>query len=300
MTQPNDLPSSFVLKMDESKVPKKILEILRRGLDMRKHPYCVAFSMMQSMCYSGTWGNGSFRFLHCVCKMIDEGTPKSGTTMLTSHRAMKGWGVCDEDLHPSDVSLSVPEFEDWNRISKEAWDDARQQRVQRNKALVNSGSGLKLKSNGKDFYLFTHAFNVLRREDKQFELLVIDSEFETVAWATLRAYVQQNQIVLEDLFVKRELRGKAHLGTKLLRRVEQIACLEEPFTRLNHVILAPISNPDAGPTRYNAVREFFLKRGYTWKNTDPIMKYAFDWSTFTAVKKLDCVAIHNDYALVMG
>jgi hypothetical protein len=119
------------------------------------------------------------------------------------------------------------------------------------------------------------------------ELVVIDCDFETVAWATLCAYVKENQIILEDLFVKPEFR-RAHHGRGLLRLIEQIACLEEPFSRLNHEILVPISVPDAGPTRYNAVRGFFLANGYDWRGREPIRKNPFEWLMFTAVKKLDC------------
>jgi len=152
------------------------------------------------------------------------------------------------------------------------------------------------KINGRDLRLFTHSFSVLRGEDKQYELIVIDPEFETVAWATLRAYVSSNQIILEDIFVKPEFR-RAHIGMRLLHRIEQISCLEKPFSNLNHEILVPISIPDAGPTRYNATRDFFVTNGYVWKNTDPVRRYLFTWSIFTAVKKVNCAQIHNDYAI---
>ena len=83
----------------------------------------------------------------------------------------------------------------------------------------------------------------------------------------------------------------------LLHRIEQICCLEKPFGNLKHEILVPISIPDAGPTRYNLTRDFFVTNGYVWKNTDPIRRYPFTWSIFTAVKKVDCAQIHNDYAI---
>jgi hypothetical protein len=77
-------------------------------------------------------------------------------------------------------------------------------------------------------------------------------------------------MVFEDLFVKLEFR-RAHLGTRLLQRIEQISCLEKPFSELNHEILVPITKPDAGPTRYNAVRGFFMTSGYLWKNTPRLL-----------------------------
>jgi tetratricopeptide (TPR) repeat protein len=291
------LPSEFDLRPEFDRrirnAPEKIRRIVAKG--QGKQDCCVAFAEMMHGCYRGTWGNGSMRFLHCVCMMIDDGTPTKGTTMRSGFRAMIGWGTCDEDLWPSNVDLDKSEFEDWKSIPKVAWDDARLKRIQNNKALVASVPCPVLKLGVREFRLLTHCFNVLRGEDKQFELRVIDSEFETVAWATLRAHVRGNQIVLEDLFVKPEFR-RTHLGTALLHRIEQIACLEKPFTELNHEILVPITKPDAGPTRYCAARDFFLANGYLWKNTEPIRKY-LDYSIFTATKKLDCAAIHNGYAV---
>jgi len=288
-----ELPSKFMLKLDESKVPAKVLEIMKKG--QGKQDCCAAFTMMSDGCYSGTWGNGSMRFLHCVCKMIDDGWPIKGTTMVSARRAMKGWGTCDEELWPSNVDLSKSDFEDWKSIPKEAWEDAKQKRIRNNKVLVASWPSQVVNIDGRDFRLFTHCFNVLG-EDKQYELTVIDPEFETVAWASLRAYVGSKQIILEDLFVKPEFR-RAHHGKRLLHRIEQISCLEEPFSSLTHEILVPISVPDAGPTRYNATRDFFISNGYVWKNTEPIRTYPFDWSIFTAVKTLDCTGIRNDYAI---
>ncbi len=290
-----------MLRIDESKIPRRMREVLEKGqgkdeTGRPKHQCCVALSMMRMHCCSGTWGNGSMRFLHCVCKMIDEGTPRIGTTFQSAIRAMKGWGVCDEDLWPSNVDLSCAEFEDWKRIPEEAWNDAKKKRIQVNKARSDNLAYAVLNLAGREFRLFTQYSNVKRTkepEDEQLELLVIDSDFETVAWATLRAYVKENQIILEDLFVKPEFR-RVHHGKRLLHRIEQTACLEEPFSRLNHEILVPISAPDAGPTRYNAVRSFFLANGYEWKDREPILRNPFEWSMFTAVKRLDCVALKKE------
>jgi tetratricopeptide (TPR) repeat protein len=289
------IPSKFILKIDESKVPKKILEILHKRLDMRKHPYCVAFSMMQLGCYQGTWGNGSFRFLHCVCKMIDDGTPKLGTTMLTSIRAMKGWDTCDEDLWPSNLDLSVSEFEDWKSIPKEAWDDARQKRIEANRAILASWPSEILNLNGRVFRLITdYSDHLIGGEDAQYDITLINDDFDTAAWVQLRAYIQSKQIVLEELFVKPEFR-RLHLGTRLLYRIEQICCLEPVFSELSNEVLVPIPVPDAGPNRYNVVKEFFQKNGYIWKTSDPIRR-TWSYSIFTAVKKLNCAEIHRNYA----
>jgi hypothetical protein len=284
-------PSSVMPRMDESKVPKRILEVMKKG--QGRQDCCVALSMMGMHCYHGTWGNGSMRFLHCVCKMIDDGTPIRGTTFQSAIRAMKGWGTCDEDLWPSNVDLSPAEFEDWKSIPKEAWYDAKQKRIQANKALSANFPCVVLNLDGREFRLFAHCNNASRKEDKQLELLVMDSDFETVAWATLRAYVKENQMILEDLFVKPEFR-RAHHGKRLLHRIEQTACLEQPFSELNHQILVPISIPDAGPTRYNVTRDFFMTNGYLWKSKEPIWSY--DYSIFTAVKSLDCTAIRNHHS----
>jgi hypothetical protein len=221
--------------------------------------------------------------------MIDDGTPKGGTTNISAHRAMKGWGTCREDLWASNVDLDVSEFEDWRKIPNEAWDDARQKRIQNNRRMAGSCPSEALDIDGQVFRLFVFVNDLSRifgGEDRQFELLVIDSDFDTIAWSTLRAVVKRDQIILEDLFVKPNSR-RMHIGTTLLQRIERIACLEKPFSELKHEIKAPISKPDAGPTRYVAVRDFFMKNGYDWNNTDQIRKY-LDWSIFTAIKKLDC------------
>ena len=273
-------------------VPEEIRRILAKG--QGEQDCCEAFVEMEDCCYfRGTWGNGSVRFLHCVCKMIDDGRPKKGTTSISVRRAMKGWGTCEEELWPSDVDLSKSEFEDWKSIPQEAWEDAKRKRTQANKTMAASRPFVTVNINGRDFRLFTHFFDFPGGEDKQYELMVIDPEFETVGWATLRAYVSSNQIILEDLFVKSEFR-RAHIGMSLLSRIEEISCLEEPFSSLNHEILVPISIPDAGPTRYNATRDFFKTNGYVWENSDPVRRYPFTWSIFTAVKKMDCAQIRKN------
>lgn len=291
------LPSKVDLRPEFDRrirnAPERIRQIIAKG--QGKQDCCVAFVEMVDGCYRGTWGNGSMRFLHCVCKMIDDGRPLIGTTSVSAHRAMKGWGTCEEELWPSNVDLSKSEFEDWKSIPGTAWEDAKQKRIRNNRVLVDSWPSQVVKVAGSDFRLFTHCYKG-RGKNRQYALTLIDSEFETVAWASLSSYVESGQIVLEDLFVKSEFRRSYH-GTRLLHRIEQICCLEEPFSQMKHEILVPISIPDAGPTRYNAARDFFITNGYVWKNTDPIRRYAFTWSTFTAVKALDCAGIHNDYAL---
>jgi Tfp pilus assembly protein PilF len=196
---------------------------------------------------------------------------------------------------PSDVDLGKSEFEDWKSIPSAAWEDAKQKRIRNNKVLAESWPSQTVKVAGKDYRLFTHCYNG-RGKNRHYSLTLIDAGFETVAWASLSSYVESGQIILEDLFVKPEFR-RSHHGTRLLHRIEQICCLEEPFSQMKHEILVPISIPDAGPTRYNVTRDFFITNGYVWKTTEPIRRYAFTWSTFTAVKALDCAAIHNDYAL---
>jgi len=64
-----------------------------------KQKCCVAFDLMVDFDSRGTWEDGSMRFLHCVCKMLDQDMPTlNGTTQLTSTRAVKGWWTCDEKL----------------------------------------------------------------------------------------------------------------------------------------------------------------------------------------------------------
>jgi len=230
--------------------------------------------------------------------MIDDGTPRVGTTPLTGLRSLKGWGTCDEDLWPSNLNLSVSEFENWKNIPREAWDDAGQKRIQGNKALATSQPSVVLSIDGRPFRLFTLTTDpscILGDEGEQIDLTVIDPGFETVAWAQLRAYAERKQIILEELFVKPEFR-RAHFGTRLLHRIEQISCLEPVFSKVSNEVLVPIPVSDAGPNRCNAVREFFQKNGYVWKNSDPIRRSP-SYSIFTAVKKLDCAEIRNNCAL---
>lgn len=285
-----ELPSKFMLRIDESKVPKKMLDILRKGQGLGKdHDYCVAISIMADLCYRGTWDNGSVRFLHCVCKMIDDGTPAKGTEPLTGRRVLKGWGTCDEDLWPSNIELNPSEFEDWKSIPKVAWDDAKQKRIERNKTWAGSMPNTVINIGGRASRLFacTSAPGMIgERGGNQFNLTLLDSEFETVAWAELCAYVGSKRIVLEDLFVKPKFR-RQNLGTWLLNRIEQICCSESDFDTFSKTVLAPIPIPDAGPVRYNAVKAFFEKNGYTWQNSGSMRSPLF-YSMFTAFKQLDC------------
>jgi GNAT superfamily N-acetyltransferase len=279
-----------MLKIDESKIPKKILDILRKGQGLgNDHDYCVAFSVMGDLCYRGTWDNGSVRFLHCVCKMIDDGTPVKGTEPLSGRRALKGWGTCDEDLWPSNVNLDPSEFEDWKRIPAAAWDDARQKQIKSNKAWSTSAPNTIVNIGGTVFRLFRFpsAFDRIGEgRGYQFNLTLLDSEFETVAWTILCGYVEKKRIVIEDLFVKPRFR-RQNLGTWLLTQVEQICCRESVFAEFSKMVLAPIPIPDAGPVRYSAVKAFFQKNGYEWQNYGSIRSPLF-YSIFTALKQLDC------------
>jgi len=278
------------VKMDESKTPKRILDILRKGQGLgNDHDYCVAFSIMGDLCYRGTWDNGSVRFLHCVCKMIDDSTPVKGTEPISGRRALKGWGTCDEDLWPSNVDLDPSEFEDWKRIPAVAWDDGRQKQIKSNKAWSISAPNTIVNIGGMVFRLFRYPSALGRIGEgrgHQFNLTLLDTEFETAAWTILCAYVERKRIVIEDLFVKPRFR-RQNLGTWLLTQIERICWSESAFAECTKVVLAPIPIPDAGPVRYDAVKAFFLKNGYEWQNSGSIRSPLF-YSIFTALNQLDC------------
>lgn len=260
---------------------RNIEDVIKKGQGGQS--CCVAFALMNMHRYQGIWGNGSIRFLHCICKMLDGGI-SGGTTALTGIRALKGWWTCDENLWPTDIDLSTQEFEDWQNIPKEAWQDARQKRVQRNRDLVASWPTETLNFDGRVFRLLTSCTNDILGEDKQFDLTIIDEEIDTVAWVQLRAYVKSKQITLEDLFVKSEFR-RLDIGSRLLQRIERISCLDSGFYGLSSEIIVPIPEVDIRlPDRLEVVKEFFRKNGYVWKDAESVM--GREYSIFTAVKTL--------------
>ena len=283
------LASSFRVDVDRSRIPPKILSVIDRG--QGKQPCCVAFTHMNSHVYRGTWGGGSVRFLHCMCKMLDGGLASGlGTTMLTGVRAEKGWWTCEEDLWPSNVDLSVDEFADWRSIPREAWEDAKKKRIRSNKARVVARRSSTVNIRGQTFRLLSNYFEGrILREDRQFDIMVIDKEFDTVAWAQLRAYVKLGKIVLEDLFVKPEAR-RVGIGSELIRRIEHFSCLDAGFLGVSGEITVPIPRVDIWlPCRHQAAKTFFVNNGYVWQDTQSIS--GPEYSLFTARKKLPCAQI---------
>lgn len=113
--------------------------------------------------------------------MLDGGMPSElGTTMLTGIRAEKGWWTCEKDLWPSNVDLTLSKFEDWQKIPDQAWEDARKKRIRSNKARVDSRSSSTVNLNGRTFRLWTNYHSHIMGEDKQFDIVVMDTEFECI------------------------------------------------------------------------------------------------------------------------
>jgi GNAT superfamily N-acetyltransferase len=274
------------LKQHLESGPERIRDVVAKG--QGKQPCCVAFTHMMDRILIGTWGNGSVRFLHCVCKMLDSGMPSisMGTTMLTGIRAEKGWWTCEEEFWPSDISLSISQFEDWKSIPQHAWEDARKKRVRKNRVFAASRSGVVVEVGGESHQLVTNYETDVFEKDKQIDFLVMDEDFDTIAWAQVRSYIDQRKVVLEDLFVKPEKR-RMGLGSELLSRIEYVTCSDKTFREASNEITVPIPSVDIWlPIRNLALREFWAKNGYRWQNTKIVP--GREYSVFTASKKLSC------------
>ena len=223
------------------------------------------------------------RFLHCVCKMLNQDMQfLNGTTLLTGVRAIKGWWTCAEGLLESDTQIPVEKFEDWQSISVDTWKNATENRIKRIQRRVFEASETFSLGNH-ELKLFCYGSRTLG--DKQVDTVVLDHQFDSVGWAQIRAYAESHQIVLEDLFVKPEYQ-KCGIGSKLLTIMEDFAFSDAYFRTTSNVITVPIPREDVWKTdKYHAVKDFFLARGYVWKYENSIQ--AVDYAAFTAEKKAD-------------
>lgn len=249
-----------------------------------KQSCCAAFDLMVDFDSRGTWEDGSMRFLHCVCKMLDQDMPSlTGTSLLTSVRAVKGWWTCDEKLLESDTSIPVARFEDWQSIPRLAWENARRNRIKRIKRrVVTAGESFSLGNH--KLQLFYHIQRIF--EDKQFDVVILDSDFDSVAWAQIRAYAQTHRIMLEDVFVKPQFR-RCGIGSKVLREMEDFAISDPEFREASDTITVPIPRIDIWiPDRNQAVKQFFETNAYVWKNESAIPG-AIDYAVFSVAKKAD-------------
>jgi len=242
----------------------------------------VAFGLMADFDSRGTWKNGSMRFLHCVCKMLDQDMPSlMGTTLLTSVRAVKGWWTCDEKVLESDTAIPVAEFEDWGSISLGVWENARQRRIERIKRRIPKDSETFNRGNHR-FQVFYHVEQIF--EDKQFDVVILDSDFDSVGWRQIRAYTQTHQIVLEDLFVKPEHR-RCGIGSKLLQEMEDYAFSDPEFLKISNIITVPIPRVDVY-IQYETVKQFFEANRYNWRYTSALPDI-IEYAVFSAVKEAD-------------
>jgi GNAT superfamily N-acetyltransferase len=270
-------------KLDTSRISREILEVMRRGQGEQK--CCVAFTAMNDHALRGTWGNGSVRFLYCMCKMLDGDMPSVlGTTCLTGIRAEKGYWTCAENLWPSNIDLTVQEFENWRGIPTVAWEDAKRRRIQSNRTQLATRDTTSVNIHGRSLQLLT---NYCRRnigDDRQCDIILLDEELDRIAWVQLRAYVNARALVLEDVFVKQESR-RIGIGSELLRRIEQISRSVNGFCNVSDAITVPIPRVDIRlPDRNTAVREFFTSNGYSWQNNQVVP--GREYSVFTASKQL--------------
>jgi GNAT superfamily N-acetyltransferase len=213
--------------------------------------------------------------------------------MLTGIRAEKGWWTCEEDLWVSNVDLSRSEFEDWRSIPLEAFEDAKRKRIRKNKALFNSRASMIINLGRQRYRLIANAEKQLFEKDKQIDILLVkDSDFDTVAWAQVRAYVDHGKVVLEDLFVKPEVR-RMGIGSELLRQIEYLTCFDRVFREVSEEITVPIPTVDIWlPMRHQTVKAFYARNGYKWNDTKIVP--GREYSIFTASKKLACAQIPKE------
>lgn len=238
----------------------------------------------------GTWEDGSVRFLHCVCKMLDQDMPSlKGTTLLTAIRAVKGWWTCDEKVLESDTATPVATYEDWKSIPEAAWENARQNRIKRIKRRVTTAAETFSLGNHK-LQLFYHIHRIF--EDKQFDVVILNSDFDTVGWAQIRTYALAHRIMLEDLFVKPEFR-RCGIGSKLRQEMEDFAFSDNEFRQVGNVITVPISRIDVCLDKYQAVKQFFETNAYVWKYESAI-PWAVDYAVFSAVRRADATPRRKD------
>ena len=159
--------------------------------------------------------------------------------MLTGVRAEKGWWTCEEDLWLSNVDLPRGEFEDWHTISEEAGEDARKKRIRNNKARVAFRFTSTMKIKGNRYRILMNFLKLHVGKDLQLDFIILDKEFDTIAWAQLRIEVEHERLVLEDLFVKPEAR-RGGIGSELIRRIEEFSCLEPGVHKVSNEIIVPI------------------------------------------------------------
>lgn len=260
---------------------KSTRKLLAKG--QGKQNCCLAFGMMENFDARGTWKDGSMRFLHCVCKKLNRDMKfLNGTTLLTSIRAVKGWWTCDEKKLKSDIQMPVEEFEDWQSIPEDTWKSARRNRIKRIQRRVSEASETFRLGNHR-LQMFCHIDHIF--DDKQFDAVILNHGFDSVGWAQIRAYSQTHQIVLEDLFVKPEYR-ECGIGSKLLQEMEEFAFSDAVFRQAGNVVTVPIPREDVWKTdTYQAVKDFFVTRGYVWKYENAIQ--SVDYAAFSGTKKVD-------------
>jgi GNAT superfamily N-acetyltransferase len=183
----------------------------------------------------------------------------------------------------------MTEFENWRGIPPEAWEDAKNKRIRKYRAFADSRPTTIINVRGQRYRFVANSETEAFEKDKQVDILVMDDNSDTLAWAQVRAYVDQRRIVLEDLFVKPEIR-RTGIGSELLRQIEQVTCFDRVFREVSEEITAPIPAVDIWlPLRNETVREFYKKNGYAWNNSKVIP--GREYSVFTASKRLSCAQI---------
>jgi hypothetical protein len=132
ITIPEELPNEFLPKYEN-------LEVFNQG----QQPACGGYSgawlkALLDFLETGTERRYSPRFVYSCCKILDNLWHLDGTNTRAIGKALCKYGVCDEGLFKSDVSLDKANFKDFSSIPNNAFENA-QPRIAKSYAFVGTG-----------------------------------------------------------------------------------------------------------------------------------------------------------------
>jgi hypothetical protein len=133
ITIPEELPINYLPNHDDD------LKILNQG----QQPACSGYAgailkTIADMFDTSKVNNYSARFLYACCKFIDGLPDVEGTYTRAIGKALKEYGICNEEFHESNIFLSKDDFKDYSKISNKAFENA-QPRIIKSYAFVGTG-----------------------------------------------------------------------------------------------------------------------------------------------------------------
>lgn len=178
---------------------------------------CVTESLFAMLKYRDTdMANYSRRFHFAICKLLDGGL-EGGTTVLTGHRAIKGWFPCVEKLFPSDRALPAKEYGNWTKIPKEAWLDSRRETIERgfdqiNYFLISKQAHYinEITCSGKDFLVIIQSLYGMKSVAAIKTTLFIDvysKDGMIIGWVVMDFRVNDHAILISDFYIKDAFRN---------------------------------------------------------------------------------------------